>query len=102
MRRDDDGVLSSDNYKHYHTKFLAATGKPPAPPKVAYPKGAFLGPAAEEKDKSKYWLRIYQVEGDARASWLAPCCSNHHSDAQRYTCLAKMHMHSGTDASVPT
>ena len=28
---------------------------------VEYPAGAFLGPAAEEKDKSKYWLRIYQV-----------------------------------------
>ena len=49
-----------DTYKEYHDKFLAATGNPPAPPKVEYPAGAFLGPEGLPKDKDSYWLRIYQ------------------------------------------
>lgn len=55
-----DAKVAKDNYNHYHNLFLTATGAPPKAPKVEYPPGAFLGPAAEEKDKSSYWLRIYQ------------------------------------------
>jgi len=60
QRKAKEAAVYKDTYKHYHDKFLAATGKPPAPPKVEYPKGAFLGPAGLPKDKSPYWLRIYQ------------------------------------------
>jgi hypothetical protein len=47
-------------YRHYHNLFLRATGKPPAEPKVTYPKGAFLGPKKKELGKSSYWLRVWQ------------------------------------------
>jgi len=55
-----EASVYKQNYNHYHNLYLKASGNPPKEPKATYPAGAFLGPAKKEKDKSQYWLRIYQ------------------------------------------
>jgi len=54
-------------YTRFHNLYLAATGNTPKAPVVGYPAGAFLGPSKEEKDKSDYWLRVYQDAPNSEA-----------------------------------